>query len=86
MFMTVIFEARHSSNDASTTITKNIIGPSAFYIDEISDTLDHLRTGGIENLANAWLQCNKRPEVSVCMGVCVCMHVKTFTDFTTFFL
>lgn len=39
------------------------ITPSPFYIEEIQDTLEHLRTGGVENLAITWLSSNKRPQI-----------------------
>lgn len=75
MSMAVILESRHTTSTAATaaptaaqpfsasTADDEVIGPSTFYIEEITDTLDHLRSGGVENLANTWLQCNKRPEV-----------------------
>lgn len=65
--MAVILEARHFHDDAMNTSSgdNEIIGPSLFYIEEISDTLDHLRSTGIENLASVWLHSNKRPEVSI---------------------
>lgn len=69
MFMAVILESRHkidieepSSSAANST---GHIEPSRFYIEEIQDTIDHLQSLGIENLANAWLNANKRPEVCV---------------------
>lgn len=74
MSMAVILESRHTANTASQQFTastggagddEEVIGPSTFYIEEITDTLDHLRSGGVESLANTWLQCNKRPEVGI---------------------
>lgn len=64
--MAVILESRHSidANEPSSSTINNRIGPSRFYIDEIQDTLDHLQSGGVENLAMTWLNANKRPEVS----------------------
>lgn len=50
------------------------ITPSPFYIEEIQDTLEHLKIGGIENLANAWVNCNKRPQVNHCYFVLVIAH------------
>lgn len=69
MSMVVILESRHTSTTATqpfsmSGVDDEVIGPSTFYIEEITDTLDHLRSGGVENLANTWLQCNKRPEVN----------------------
>lgn len=69
MLLAVILESRHLNNTTSSTsnldsIETEIITPSPFYIEEIQDTLDHLRTGGIENLANTWINCNKRPQVN----------------------
>lgn len=68
LFMAVILESRHriEPDEASPSSSANatgLIGPSRFYIDEIQDTLDHLHANGIENLANTWLNANKRPEV-----------------------
>lgn len=63
--MAVILESRHSidNNEASSSAVNHHTDPSRFYIDEIQDTLDHLQTGGVENLATTWLNANKRPEV-----------------------
>lgn len=44
-------------------IQERIIPPSLFYIEEIQETLDHLRHGGIETLAKAWITSNKRPQI-----------------------
>lgn len=68
MSMAVILESRHKTSTTAQPYTASavddeVIGPSTFYIEEITDTLDHLRSGGVENLANTWLNCNKRPEV-----------------------
>lgn len=67
MFMAVILESRHFDEyqpmDKTSLVDANFIGPSSFYIEEIQDTLDHLRSGGVESLASTWLSCNKRPEV-----------------------
>lgn len=63
LFMAVILESRHMEIEgASSSTATDYIGPSRFYIEEIQDTLDHLQTGGVENLANTWLSANKRPE------------------------
>lgn len=57
--MAVILESRQTtSGDEQLCIT-----PSPFYIEEIQDTLEHLRTGGVENLAVTWISSNKRPQV-----------------------
>lgn len=71
LFLAVILESRHSidNNEASSLAANNHTGPSRFYIDEIQDTLDHLQTGGVENLATTWLNANKRPEVLRCILV-----------------
>lgn len=66
LFMAVILESRHKidpDEPSSSANASEFIGPSRFYIDEIQDTLDHLHANGIENLANTWLNANKRPEV-----------------------
>lgn len=66
LFMAVILEARHKidpEEPSSSSSASGFVGPSRFYIDEIQDTLDHLQSGGIENLASTWLNANKRPEV-----------------------
>lgn len=57
--LAVILESRQmTSGDEQLCIT-----PSPFYIEEIQDTLEHLRTGGVENLAVTWISSNKRPQV-----------------------
>lgn len=43
--------------------SNSFIKPSLFYIEEIEDTLDHLIHSGIGSLGNAWMECNKRPEI-----------------------
>lgn len=66
LFMAVILESRHRidpDEPSSSANASGYVGPSRFYIDEIQDTLDHLHANGIENLANTWLNANKRPEV-----------------------
>lgn len=66
LFMAVILESRHRidpDQPSSSANASDLIGPSRFYIEEIQDTLDHLQSGGIENLAATWLHANKRPEV-----------------------
>lgn len=61
--MAVILESRYLDPEGiSSTTTSDYIGPSRFYIEEIQDTLDHLQMDGVENLANMWLNANKRPE------------------------
>lgn len=66
LFMAVILESRHMESEGASSSSTSVeyIGPSRFYIEEIQDTLDHLQTGGVENLANTWLSANKRPEVN----------------------
>lgn len=69
LFLAVILESRHRidpDEPSSSASASGFIGPSRFYIDEIQDTLDHLQSGGIENLAATWLNANKRPEVCYC--------------------
>lgn len=57
--LAVILESRQTlSGDEQLCIT-----PSPFYIEEIQDTLEHLRTGGVENLAVTWISSNKRPQI-----------------------
>lgn len=68
LFMAVILESRHRTNPDEPSSSANAschIAPSRFYIEEIQDTLDHLQSGGIENLASTWLNANKRPEVCI---------------------
>lgn len=61
--MAVILESRYLDPEGiSSSTTSDYIGPSRFYIEEIQDTLDHLQIDGVENLANMWLNANKRPE------------------------
>lgn len=65
MLLAVILESRHD-NTTGTDVRRSIT-PSPFYIEEIQDTFEHLKTGGIENLASTWIQSNKRPQVSICI-------------------
>lgn len=59
MLLAVILESRQGlSGEEQLCIT-----PSPFYIEEIQDTIEHLRTGGVENLASMWINCNKRPQI-----------------------
>lgn len=71
LFMAVLLESRHSidSDEPSSSTAFDYIGPSRFYIEEIQDTLDHLQSGGVENLANTWLSANKRPEVNIQLNI-----------------
>lgn len=63
MLLAVILESRI---DGSNTKEEDlIIRPSPFYIEEIQETLEHLKTGGIESLANSWASYNKRPQCVV---------------------
>lgn len=59
MMLAVLLESRHDNSSDE----QFFISPSPFYIEEIQDTLEHLRTGGIENLASTWVNSNKRPQV-----------------------
>lgn len=63
MLLAVILESRHD-NTTGSDVRSNIT-PSPFYIEEIQDTFEHLKTGGIENLASTWIQSNKRPQVNI---------------------
>lgn len=67
LFLAVILESRHHRIDidapSSSSSAYGFIGPSRFYIEEIQDTLDHLQSSGIDNLANTWINANKMPEV-----------------------
>lgn len=60
MLMAVVLEHR----DLSVKPTE-YIGPSPFYIEEIQDTLEHLKEGGIEVLARTWVTHNKRPQCAI---------------------
>lgn len=65
ILLAAILESRYNSaisckNDND---FENGFTPSPFYIEEIQDTLEHLRIVGIENLANTWVLYNKRPQV-----------------------
>lgn len=59
MILTVLLEHR---DDKTHNLEK--IGPSPFYIEEIQDTLDHLKTGGVELLASTWVKDNRRPQIN----------------------
>lgn len=59
MILAVILEHR---DDKTHNLER--IGPSPFYIEEIQDTLDHLKTGGIELLASTWAKDNRRPQIN----------------------
>lgn len=66
LLLAVILESRHhadANEPSSSSSAYGVISPSRFYIEEIQDTLDHLLSCGIDNLANTWLNANKRPEV-----------------------
>lgn len=68
LFIATVLESRHgadSEDASSSSMASQHIGPSRFYIEEIQDTLDHLQSGGVENLANTWINANKRPEVTM---------------------
>ncbi|XP_059622664.1 protein inturned [Phlebotomus argentipes] len=58
MAIAVLLESRYV--DASQTA--QFIPPSPFYVEEIQDTLEHLRSGGIETLASTWIASNRRPQ------------------------
>lgn len=78
MLLAVVLESRHntaiSCNDND--FVNGFVTPSPFYIEEIQDTLEHLRTVGIENLANTWVLYNKRPQVG---DVCLCRRLSFFS-------
>ncbi|GAB0097160.1 Protein inturned [Sergentomyia squamirostris] len=59
MAIAVLLESRYVD---SSQMTSQFIPPSAFYIEEIQDTLEHLRSGGIESLAATWITSNRRPQ------------------------
>lgn len=56
--LAVVLESRHDNDVDRTYIT-----PSPFYVEEIQDTFDHIKNGGIESLASTWIGSNKRPQV-----------------------
>lgn len=56
--LAVVLESRQTASGEQLCIT-----PSPFYIEEIQDTLEHLRSGGVENLSNTWISSNKRPQI-----------------------
>lgn len=56
LFLAVVLESRYTDQKFQ------YITPSPFYVEEIQDTVEHLRTGGIENLAGTWIGLNKRPQ------------------------
>ncbi|XP_055694691.1 protein inturned [Lutzomyia longipalpis] len=58
MAIAVILELRYVDANQTT----QFIPPSPFYVEEIQDTLEHLRTGGVETLANTWIASNRRPQ------------------------
>lgn len=65
MLLATILESRYNPSMAcnDNDFENGFVTPSPFYIEEIQDTLEHLRTVGIENLANTWVLYNKRPQV-----------------------
>lgn len=58
MLLAVLLEARHEND----LLVPHIM-PSPFYIEEIQDTFELLKSGGIETVADAWMRANKRPQV-----------------------
>lgn len=58
MLLAVLLEARHDSDLLVPHIT-----PAPFYMEEMQDTFELLKAGGIETIAEAWMRCNKRPQV-----------------------
>lgn len=60
MCMAVVLE--HRDDQLLNNFDK--VGPSAFYVEEIQDTLEHLQTGGIEVLASTWIRHHRRPQIN----------------------
>lgn len=63
MVLAVVLESRHVEGTLLGSSERLCITPSPFYIEEIQDTFEHLKSGGIENLASTWIQSGKRPQV-----------------------
>lgn len=63
MLLAVVLESRHVEGTLLGSSERLCITPSPFYIEEIQDTFEHLKSGGIENLASTWIQSGKRPQV-----------------------
>lgn len=88
LYIAAILEARHNNIDSEDAASASqYIGPARFYIEELQDTLDHLQTGGVENLANTWINANKRPEVCryrMYMMIIIGNKHLTFSDNTIF--
>lgn len=63
LLLAIVLKAYVPRNE--TNPSNFLIKPSLFYIEEIEDTLDHLIQSGIGSLSNAWIECNKRPEIKI---------------------
>ncbi|KAL5284760.1 INTU family protein [Megaselia abdita] len=61
LLFAIVLKSYVPKNEVNSTLIK----PSLFYIEEIEDTLDHLIQSGIGSLSNAWVDCNKRPEIKM---------------------
>lgn len=59
LLLVVVLESRYTDQKYQ------FINPAPFYVEEIQDTVEHLQTGGIENLTATWLSANKRPRCSL---------------------
>lgn len=59
LLLAVLLESRYTDQNCQ------YINPAPFYVEEIQDTVEHLRDGGIENLTTTWLTANKRPRCAM---------------------
>lgn len=59
LLLAVLLESRYTDQKYQ------YINPAPFYVEEIQDTVQHLRNGGIENLTATWLTANKRPRCAL---------------------
>lgn len=59
MLLAVLLEARHDGQD----VLQPHVTPAPFYIEEIQDTFEVLQAGGVAEVAEMWMRCNRRPQV-----------------------
>lgn len=59
LLLAVLLESRYTDQKYQ------FINPAPFYVEEIQDTVEHLRNGGIESLTATWLTANKRPRCAL---------------------
>lgn len=59
LLLAVLLESRYTDQKYQ------YINPAPFYVEEIQDTVEHLRVGGVESLTATWLSANKRPRCAL---------------------